>query len=70
MGWRAKVESGAQKLEMELKDCEAQCGSEQLGGTTEGAEGLKGDSEDKAKELDGLGRRGGRRRLGRTIRNE
>lgn len=73
------MESGAQNLEVELKDCKhqggaddckAQCGSEQLGGTTEGAEGLKGDNKGKAKELDGLGRRGGRGKLGGTIREE
>lgn len=42
----------------------------QLGGTTGGAEGLKGDSGDEAKDLDGFGRGGGRERLGTTIRDE
>lgn len=41
----------------------------QLGGTTGGAEGLKGDSRDEAKYLDGFGRGGGRGRLGTTIRD-
>lgn len=42
----------------------------QQSGTTGGAEGLKGDSGDKAEELYGFASGGGRGRLGGTIHNE
>ncbi|ROL44325.1 hypothetical protein DPX16_8747 [Anabarilius grahami] len=42
----------------------------QQSGTTGGADRMKGDSEVEADELDGFGSGGGRRRLGRNIRDE
>lgn len=73
------MESGAWRLEMELRDPQANTGraddwespdgSVQLGGPTGGAEGLKVDSGDKAKKLGGFGSGGGKGRLDETIRD-
>lgn len=53
------------------RDQKTQGGSEQVGGATKGrAKRLKGASGVEAEELDGIGRGGGRGRLGGTISNE
>lgn len=42
----------------------------QLGRTTAGTEGLKGEGRDEAEKLDRFGRQGGKRRLGGTINDK